>query len=120
MSIGNAREIFTQLAQLIAVFVILAFTRNEIAFTLVIAGLLLINFKLKYYKNEWLLFLIGSILGFIIEVVLGLIHRMQFWGQGSLFGVPIWLPIVWGCGFVFIRRIGNLIAGDWQAVDQRC
>ncbi len=112
MEKGSIKEIVIQLLQLIIVFIILTFTRNELIFTLVIAVLLLVNFKIKYNKNEWGLFLIGCLVGFIIEVALGKIYRMQYWQQDSLFGVPVWLPLLWGYGFVFIRRIGNLIVKD--------
>ena len=109
---GNIKEIATQLLQLIIVFVILTFTRSELIFVFVLVILLLVNFKIKYNKNEWVLFLIGCLVGFIIEVVLGKVYRMQYWQQDSLFGVPLWLPLLWGYGFVFIRRIGNLIVKD--------
>lgn len=112
MAKSNIKEAVIQLLQLIAVFVVLTFTRNEIIFTLVIAALLLVNFKIKYNKNEWGLFFIGCLAGFIIEIALGKIYRMQYWQQDSLFGVPVWLPLLWGYGFVFIRRIGNLIVKD--------
>lgn len=112
MEKNNIREVIIQLLQLIMVFVILTFTRNEIVFAFVIAILLLVNFKIKYSKNEWELFLIGCLAGFIIEVALGKIYRLQYWQQDSLFGVPLWLPLLWGYGFVFIRRIGNLIVKD--------
>ncbi len=106
---GKNKNIIAGLMQLLAAFVALVLIRNEIIFTFAIIILLLINFKADYHKNEWGLFLIGCIFGLIIEVVLGGIYRLQYWQQGSLFGVPIWLPIVWGYGFVIIRRIGNLI-----------
>ena len=82
---------------------------DELIFTVTILAILLINFKIKYYKNEWALFFVGLVLGFFIEVVLGLVYRMQYWENPTLLGVPIWLPIVWGYAFVFIRRIGNAI-----------
>ena len=82
---------------------------DELIFTVTILAILLINFKIKYYKNEWALFFVGLVLGFFIEVVLGLVYRMQYWENPTLLGVPIWLPIVLGYAFVFIRRIGNAI-----------
>src|SRR3989304_8063467 len=104
----NLKEILIQVVSLLVAFILIAIVKgNELIFTTAIILILLINFKIKYYKNEWTLFFIGMILGFFIEVVLGLYYRMQYWENARLLGVPIWLPIVWGYGFVFIRRVGN-------------
>ena len=107
---NNLKEIIIQGISFILFFVILVLTGgNELILTLTIILILLINFKIKYYKGEWTLFLIGLIFGFLIEVGLGFVYRLQLWRDTTFFGVPVWLPIVWGYGFVIIRRIGNLI-----------
>ncbi len=63
----------------------------------------------SYEKGEVYLYLAGLLGGVFIEVGLGQINRLQHWENASFFGVPYWLPLVWGFGFVLIRRIGNLI-----------
>ena len=104
------KDIITQIVSLLLAFIILTITKgNEFIFAGSIIIILLINFKIKYQKGELKLFFIGLIIGFFIEVVLGLIYRMQYWQDSTLFGVPIWLPLVWGYAFVFIRRIGDSI-----------
>lgn len=60
-------------------------------------------------NKEKYLYIIGVLLGLVIEIGLGLIHRQQMWTNASLWGVPVWLPFIWGLGFIYIRRIGNLI-----------
>ena len=106
----NLKEILFQILSLIIAFIILTITKgNELIFTITVIFVLLINFKIKYYKGEWALFFIGLILGFFIEVILGLFYRMQYCQDSTLLGVPIWLPIIWGYAFVFIRRIGSII-----------
>lgn len=60
-------------------------------------------------KGEIALFFVGLSMGLIIEVGLGLIARTQHWEYASLFGVPYWLPLIWGYGFVIMRRVGNVI-----------
>ena len=59
--------------------------------------------------GEVSLFVIGLLFGLIIEVGLGLVLRTQHWDKASLFGVPYWLPLIWGYGFVIIHRLGDLI-----------
>lgn len=61
------------------------------------------------YLPNLILFCIGLVLGFIIEVILGLVSRQQYWEQSSLLGVPFWLPVAWGYGFVLITQIGFFI-----------
>ena len=104
------QEILIQITSFLSAFIILTITKgDELIFTGAIILILLINFKIKYCKNEWILFFLGLLIGFFIEVILGLIYRMQYWENPTLLGVPMWLPLVWGYAFVFIRRIGNII-----------
>ena len=63
----------------------------------------------KREGGEGVLFAIGLAMGLFIEVGLGLITRTQHWEYASLLGVPAWLPLIWGYGFVIMRRGGNLI-----------
>lgn len=55
------------------------------------------------------LFAFGILMSLIIELGLGLIARSQNWSHASLFGIPFWLPLMWGYGFVVMRRIGNVV-----------
>jgi hypothetical protein len=84
---------------------------SEMVLTYLAIGLFILILSVKFYKNEGIVFLFGLGLGFFIEVVLGLIARQQYWTNASLFGVPTWLPITWGIGFVIITRIGIKIEG---------
>lgn len=79
--------------------------------SLTIAAIVLsaLTMAIGYHENEWRLFAVGLSLGIFVEVVLGLVIRQQHWTNASLFGVPYWLPIVWGIAFVAMRRIGNVV-----------
>lgn len=90
-------------------FILQPFIHNELYFTIVVVLILLISLKIKYYPGEWKLFFAGLIIGFCFEALAGLIYRMQYWENASLFGIPVWLPIFWGYGFIFIHRFGELI-----------
>lgn len=61
----------------------------------------------RYERGEIYIYLTGVVVGLIIEVGLGQVARTQFFTNASLFGVPLWLPLAWGYGFVVMRRIGN-------------
>ena len=78
----------------------------------VVLAIIILILSIKYYKSELKLFFLGLALGFIIEVGLGLIARQQYWDNASLMGVPVWLPLIWGIGFVAITRVGIRFRGD--------
>ena len=102
-------DVFILLLFLVLGFLLIWFVKNELVASLGVMVLLVLNFLVKYYKGEWLLFIVGVIIGFLIEVGLSTIYKMQYWEQGSFLKIPLWLPLTWGYGFVFIRRIGDLI-----------
>ncbi|MFZ2619400.1 MAG: hypothetical protein WAX89_00815 [Alphaproteobacteria bacterium] len=88
------------------------FPHYELLLLLLVLAILGYTFWLEYQQREWLLFAIGLTIGLVVEVGLGLFFRTQFWQYASLFGVPYWLPVVWGYGFVVMRRLGNEIVGE--------
>lgn len=79
---------------------------NELPLTL-LAVVFCLLLLWRREKGEGILFFLGLLTGLIIEVGLGLIARTQLWEYASFFGVPYWLPLIWGYGFVIMRRIGN-------------
>lgn len=62
-----------------------------------------------FKKREVSLFIFGLLVGLLVEVYLGSVNRQQFWFNASFLGVPVWLPLAWGMGFVVIRRVGDII-----------
>lgn len=82
---------------------------NEFIIAILITFLSYITILINYRRNEWILLITGIILGLIIEIGGDMVFKAQFWSHGSLFGIPIWLPIAWGYAFIHIRRIGNSI-----------
>ena len=79
---------------------------NELALTAFIVVATFIMFLVKDHRNELYLFISGMVVGSVIEIGLRFLGHQQNWTQASLFGVPYWLPIAWGIGFVLITRFG--------------
>lgn len=95
-------------ASWILFFIFQVTVKDEIFLTflsILFSALLLV----KRVPGELTLFGVGLAMGLVIEVGLGLVSRSQHWENASMFGVPYWLPIIWGYGFVALRRIGNII-----------
>jgi hypothetical protein len=102
-------NIYLQLIPVVLFPFIFLFTTNEFIVTfwvlLLIASLLLI----QYERGEWKVLGLGILAGLISEIGGDMIAKLQYWESGVLLGVPLWLPLLWGFGFVFIRRIGNKV-----------
>jgi hypothetical protein len=92
-------------------FVVQVAVGSELVLTIVaLIGALTAGAILPSFREKALL-VVGIALGCGIEVGLGLVLRQQHWEQATLLGVPMWLPLIWGLGFIAIRRIGNAIVG---------
>lgn len=104
------KEFAIELWPFLAGIIIMAlFWRQEVLASILILGIIALMFYIKYEKNEIYLYLLGVLIGAIIELWGALIVHFQNFTQGSLLGMPLWLPLVWGYAFVAMRRIGNLI-----------
>lgn len=84
---------------------------SEKMLTAFIITLAVITGIISYHHNEWLLFVIGLFFGIVIEVGLRYFGYQQVWNNASFFGVPYWLPVIWGFGFVIITRLGMFVLG---------
>ena len=89
--------------------IVLWTTNSELYTTIFAIPVIILTLYLDYHKKEILLFFVGVIFGFILELGSDLILQLQFWENASLFGIPYWLPLFWGLCFIIIRRIGNKI-----------
>ena len=79
---------------------------SELALTAFVIAVTLLIFVMKDHKNERYLFITGILVGSFIEIGFRILGYQQTWADASLFGIPYWLPIVWGIGFVLITRYG--------------
>ncbi|HIJ99711.1 TPA: hypothetical protein H1011_02715 [archaeon] len=88
----------------------------ELLILLTIVVLLLANFAVRYERNEWKVFVLGTIVGFTMEWAGDALYHQFTWKQTfvdqTLFGMPLWLPALWGYGFVMMRRIGNVLVHE--------
>ena len=98
-----------------ASFIFLAFestgAMTELSLTAFIVAVACTMFFVRNHKHEPLLFLIGIGAGIVVELGLRVFGYQQAWASASLFGIPYWLPIAWGIGFVLITRLGMFVRG---------
>lgn len=80
----------------------------------ILATLLCVILLTRREPGEIHLFGFGILISLIIELGLGLVARSQHWDHASLFGIPYWLPLMWGYAFVVMRRVGNLVVSHFS------
>lgn len=77
------------------------------AFYLLIIGLALMY---KHEKNDYLALMVG-IVGMTISEYFFIQTGVETFTRNSLFGImPLWLPLLWGYGFIVIKRITAILA----------
>ncbi len=82
---------------------------SENALTIFIVAVSILTAFLKLHRREALLFFLGIAFGSFIEIGLRYFGYQQVWTDASFYGVPYWLPLVWGFGFVVITRLGMFV-----------
>jgi len=82
---------------------------SENNLTFFVVAITVLTLVVSYHKKELLLFILGCVFGLFIEIGLRYFGYQQIWTNASLFGVPYWLPLIWGFGFVIITRLGIFI-----------
>ncbi|MBR9677499.1 hypothetical protein GOV04_05130 [Candidatus Woesearchaeota archaeon] len=105
----NKKAFFINLGFSLLSFIIIWVLRDEILVSISLMVLLGVVFFFHREPREWIVFLVGLVLGVLLEVGSDQILKLQYWSEGMLLGVPLWLPLLWGLGFILIRRLGNSI-----------
>lgn len=109
---GKIKKVLSQSFYLPFALMLNNFVTDEFLFTGILIVFIFLSFKIEYHKREWILFVVGIFFGVLIEVVTASFGRLQHWEHASLFGIPLWLPIVWGYAFIYMRRIGDIVIGE--------
>ncbi len=82
---------------------------NFILLAIYLALVLFIILFGKDKKIELWIFIYGLIAGFIVETIGTQISGYQSFTQPDIWGIPYWLIISWGYGFILMKRIGLII-----------
>ena len=77
----------------------------------VIAALLLILIGKDRQVELWIL-IFGIIAGFAVETIGTQLSGYQSFTNPDIFGIPYWLIVVWGYGFVLMKRISLIMATE--------
>lgn len=76
-----------------------------LAYVAVIAAALFI----KYEKREYI-FLLFGFFGMMLSEYIFISTKVETFNRNSLFGLmPLWLPFLWGYGFVVMKRAAKIL-----------
>jgi hypothetical protein len=82
---------------------------NDYLLAFLYVVIIAIAFVFKKEKNEMLVFVFGFLF-MIASEYLFVSTGVETFTRNSLFGLmPIWLPFLWGYGFVAIKRAGEIL-----------
>lgn len=78
--------------------------QNDYLLTVIYIGIILIFFSIKKEKGDIVVFLFGFFAMILSEMVF-ISTGVETFIRNTLFGLmPLWLPFLWGYGFVAIKR----------------
>lgn len=97
------KTIFEALPVLLMVLLI-PFVSNDLTLTLIFSVVIIASFYVKLGKGDLTLFFSGLALMTLFEAIF-VSTGVETFTRKSLFGMmPLWLPLIWGYGFVVIKR----------------
>lgn len=89
------------------IIISLGYTNNLLT-TILLLALLGLEAIFWHEKTDFLLFLVGAIVGPTGEIIAILFGAWQY-ANPTLLGIPIWLPLAWGIITLSIKRISDTL-----------
>lgn len=109
ITVNKTLKIFINSIPILAMIGLIPFVKNDYLLSVAYLVVMSISFIVKREKNELTIFASGFILMIIFEYLF-VSTRVETFIRNSLFGLmPIWLPLLWGYGFVAIKRAAKIL-----------
>lgn len=88
---------------------LIPFIQNDYILTLVDIGVIFTSLAIKMRRNDLTVLVFGFCI-MIISEYLFISTGVETFNRNSLFGLmPLWLPFLWGYGFIAIKRSIEII-----------
>jgi hypothetical protein len=82
---------------------------NDYLLVIAYIMIVMVAFYFKYQQGDYVFLVTGVALMFLFETVF-IATGVETFERVSLLGImPIWLPVLWGYGFVAIRRASHIL-----------
>lgn len=83
---------------------LIPFVQNDYFLTALSVGIIGLSLAITYTKHDSLTFIIGALSMTVSEYIF-ISTGVETFVRNSLFGLmPLWLPLLWGYGFIVIKR----------------
>lgn len=83
--------------------------QDDYLLTVLYIGIILISLAVKRTQHDVLVFFVGAVFMMISEYLF-ISTGVETFIRHSLFGLmPLWLPILWGYGFIVIKRSVSIL-----------
>lgn len=106
---NTLRSIVLNVLPVIIMILLIPVVLNDYWLTVVYIGIILVSLLMKRQKNDLLLFGLGFIFMFFSEWLF-ISTGVETFVRDSLFGLmPLWLPFLWGYGFIVIKRVTEIL-----------
>lgn len=100
----KAFKIFLNAIPILLMVGLIPYVKDDYPLTLFYIVTILIALSIKRENNEYLIFVFGFVIMTILEYFF-ISTGVETFKRHSLFGImPIWLPLLWGYGFIAIKR----------------
>lgn len=97
-------NIFLNIIPILVMIGLIPIIQNDYYLTVAYIGIIIISFLVKKEKGEIPIFFLGFFMMMLSEIVF-VSTGVETFVRNTLFGLmPLWLPFLWGYGFVAIKR----------------
>lgn len=106
------KQIFINSLPVLLMIGLIPFVQNDYILSVIYIFIILIALVIKKTKNDLLIFSFGFCVMIVCEFMF-ISTGVETFQRNSLFGLmPIWLPFLWGYGFIAIRRSVDILNTD--------
>ncbi|MDD5193142.1 MAG: DUF2878 family protein [Candidatus Nanoarchaeia archaeon] len=97
-------KIIYEAIPVIIMVILIALIKNDYFLSLIYIIILIASLYFKYEKKDYLIFIFGFLIMTLFETLF-IQTGVEVFNRKTLFGImPLWLPILWGYGFIAIKR----------------
>jgi hypothetical protein len=101
--------IFLQSLPILIMIGLIPYVQNDYLLTLLFIGIIVISLFIKKEKHDVTVFISGFCFMMISEYLF-ISTGVETFIRNSLFGLmPLWLPFLWGYGFIAIKRAIHIL-----------
>ncbi len=105
----KALKIFINSIPVLVMIGLIPLVRDDFMLTLFYVLIIFISLYIKHTRVEIFIFVFGLVMMTIFESIF-ISTGVEVFVRNSLFGLmPLWLPFIWGYGFVAIKRSIDII-----------